>query len=371
MRNRSILIFRPGYLGDTIVALPAFRLIADAFPDAERRVLTQFTADPTAAPLGQVLTGTGLVHGYVRYPARARDPRALIELRHEIRRFRPSVLVYLAQPLAGRLKLIRDIAFFRLCAIPKIIGIPYSADLRNPRRLAHELYEHEGARLLRCLSSLGSASLDMHDAFDLKLTSNERATARAILASLPQEAPILIINIGGKVPVKDWGIANWKLLLSRLSTQLPMWSIVMIGGAADRERSEQLRGSWNGHSLNLCGELPVRISAAAIEQAHLFVGHDSGPIHLAAAVGTTCVAIFSSRHLPGVWFPWGARHRIIYNDVPCRNCNLDVCSRYANKCIKSISVDEVMLHISDALRSIHDDGTHTPQPDRFRPNLQI
>ena len=97
--------------------------------------------------------------------------------------------------------------------------------------------------------------------------------------------------------------------------------------------------------MNLCGETSARVSAAVLERARLFVGHDSGPMHLAAAVGTPCVAVFSSRHLPGVWFPWGSRNRVIYTDVPCRGCNLDVCVRYAKKCIASISVDEVMRHV--------------------------
>ena len=344
MRDERVLIFRPGYLGDTIVALPALRLVAEAFPDAERRVLTEFNSDPKAAPLAQVLEGTGLVHGYLRYPPRVRRVAGALRLRHEIRSFNPGVLVYLAPPLSGRLKVLRDLAFFRWCGIRRVVGAPSTVDLREPRQLSAASYEYEGARLLRCLHELGAGDLSTQ-AFDLKLSESERSAARSMLASLPQTAPILAASIGAKVSVKDWGDGNWSALLSGLSERLRTWSLVMVGAAVEKERSEQLLKRWRGRALNLCGETSARVSAAVLERARLFVGHDSGPMHLAAAVGTPCVAVFSSRHLPGVWFPWGSRNRVIYTDVPCRGCNLDVCVRYAKKCIASISVDEVMRHV--------------------------
>lgn len=336
---RRVLIYRLGSLGDTVVALPALRLIACAFPNAERWMLTNFSISSKAAPMSQVLNGTGLVQGYIEYPIGIRHPRALLKLRNDIRRLRPDVLIYLMES-RSLFKTLRDAWFFRLCDIRRLIGIPYTVDMRTCRNLGNDLYEFEGARLARRIRELGDARLDDPFAFDLKLIAAERETARSALDPLAG-TPLLGASIGAKVDVKDWGDKNWSALLNRLGKYLPGWGLVIVGAEVERSRSDALLNHWPGPSLNLCGRLTVRESAAALECCRLFVGHDSGPMHLAAAVGTPCVAIFSARNLPGVWFPYGEQHRVVYHSVACRDCRLEVCDKYQKRCIASISVDEV------------------------------
>ena len=362
MGAKRVLVFRPGYLGDTVVALPAFRVIANKFNDAEIRVLTQFNEDPKAAPLAQVLERTGLVHGYIRYPPGARNLDSVWKMRRDIREFSPDVLVYLAPPLVGRRKLLRDAVFFRLCGIRTLIGLPYEVELRQPLQLSDGLFEYEGLRLLRCLKSLGKIDLNSPSAFDLKLTETDASVAHRSLKTLPPDSPILALSIGAKVDVKDWGDENWRALVGRLNKLLPNWALVAFGAAIERDRSEGLLAQWRGPKTNLCGRLSVCESAAAIRQARLFLGHDSGPMHLAAAVGTACVAVFSARQLPGIWYPWGKNNRVIFRDIACRGCNLDVCSQYRKACIADISVDEVAQAVLSAL-NLSDDSFATMSPE--------
>lgn len=347
INRQRVLIYRLGSLGDTVVALPAFRLIASAFPDAERWALTGSVTDPKAAPLSQLLEGTGLVHGYIDYPLRVRSPRALMGLRREIRDFRPDVLVYLAEP-RGILKAYRDVIFFWCCGVRRLVGVPLTGVRQRRRHLGAGIWEYEGARLLRCLRSLGRMPLDSADAFPLGITPAERATAAAVVGGALPSARSVAVSVGAKVDVKDWGAQNWAELLKHMDARLRGWTLIFVGAAAEWERSERLRQLWSGLSFNLCGRLSVRESAAVLEGTRLFVGHDSGPMHLAAAVGTPCVGIFSSRNLPGEWFPKGTIHRIIYKNVPCRGCNLDVCLSRRKVCINSISVDEVVREVLSA-----------------------
>ena len=81
MSDRKVLIYRLGSLGDTVVALPSLHIVACAFPDAERRVLTNFPMSGKEAPFEAVIGGTGLVHGYFRYPVGFRNPQELWTLR--------------------------------------------------------------------------------------------------------------------------------------------------------------------------------------------------------------------------------------------------------------------------------------------------
>jgi heptosyltransferase-3 len=322
------------------VALPALRLVASAFPDAERWLLTNFSAHTKAAPMASVLEGTGLVHGYIEYPLGLRHIGRLLKLRRRVRRLRPEALIYLAAP-RGRIKAWRDALFFRSCGIRRLIGVPFSVDQQRPRKLDGALYEYEGIRLARRVQVLGDSNLDAPGTFDLALSDREHRVAVEALGPVADGRPLLAASIGTKWDVNEWEDANWAALLTRLGTKLPEWGLALLGGADERMRSEALLANWSGSRVNLCGRLSVRESAALLARARVYLGHDSGPMHLAAAVGTPCVAVFSSRNLPGEWFPYGNRHRVLYHPISCQGCRLDVCIERAKACIRSITVEEV------------------------------
>ena len=88
--TKRVLIYRLGSLGDTLIALPALHLVARAFPDAERRLLTNFPVNAKAPPAAAILENTDLVHGYFRYAAGTRSPRELLSLWWQLLRWRPA-----------------------------------------------------------------------------------------------------------------------------------------------------------------------------------------------------------------------------------------------------------------------------------------
>src|SRR6185312_10619730 len=130
---KRVLIYRLGSLGDTIVALPALHLVARAFPEAERRMLTNFPVNAKAPPAAAILENTGLVHGYFRYAVGTRNPLALLSLWWKLIRWRPQVLVYLGAQ-RGIESAHRDAVFFRLCGIRRLIGVPLTEDMQQIRQ---------------------------------------------------------------------------------------------------------------------------------------------------------------------------------------------------------------------------------------------
>ncbi len=360
---KRVLIYRLGSLGDTVVALPCFHLIARAFPEAERRVLTNFPTSSREAPLKAVLEGSGLVHGYIHYPLGERRPYALLTLRSEITHWRPEVLVYLTPP-RGLHKSWRDFLFFKLCGIPKVIGVPLTLDLHNHRRLpGKDEWEHEAARLARCLGRLGDATVDELQNWDLHLTEGEEAEAVRVLTNWSGGIQFLGVSVGAKIDVKDWGENNWTAVLAPLGRACPDLGLALFGAAAEADRSNRIAEVWPGPTINLCGKLSPRLSAAVLKRAVLYLGHDSGPMHLAVAVNTPCVAVFSARSKPGVWFPYGARHRVLYHQTPCFGCKLDVCIKFDKKCIRAIKPKEVLAVCLDQLATLSATSAH-PQEGR-------
>ncbi|RZU39639.1 glycosyltransferase family 9 protein [Edaphobacter modestus] len=345
---RRVLIYRLGSLGDTLVALPALHLVARAFPKAERRMLTNVPVNVKAPPAAAILEHAGLVDGYFRYTVGTRSLGDLARLWWTLFRWRPDVLVYLGSA-RGVDSARRDENFFRFCGIRHAIGIPVTEAMqRNHWDDATQTFEPEAARLVRNIAQLGDGHLGDPESWDLHLTKEELARADGALGSLVSK-PLIAVSVGTKVQSKDWGRENWRALLGRLATIYPDHALALSGAAEESDTSEFAAEGWRqaggGEVVNLCGRLKPRESAAAFRRARIFIGHDSGPMHLAAAVQTPCVAIFAARNKPRVWFPYGRRHRVVYHQTECWGCGLETCIVEKKRCLTSIRVDEVVEQI--------------------------
>ncbi len=338
MLKKRVLIYRLGSLGDTVVALPAWHVVRKAFPGASFTLLTNKPVSSKAAPVETVI-GAGAFVDVIDYPIGMRNPFRLAKVSREIRRRRFDAVVNLCEART-RLKTIRDKVFFRSSGIRTLIGFPRGqSDFSPACDPKTGLYESESRRLLGRIRSLGTADLEDLASWDMGLTQEERTAAAT---ALPEGcAPLLALGVGTKMQAKDWGEEKWVGLAKELATSLPGWRLAIVGSADERERAELCCSLWPGPKKNLCGSLSPRESAALLANAELFIGHDSGPMHLASAVGTRCVAIFAARNLPGQWFPARSGHTIIYHKTDCFGCGLEQCIAESRKCILSISVDEV------------------------------
>jgi ADP-heptose:LPS heptosyltransferase len=345
---KRVLIYRLGSLGDTVIAVPALHLVERTFPAARRVLLTNMQAYINAPAAFAVIDGSGLVHSSIDYPLATRSPRQLAILWWKIARFRPQVVIYL-MPRRSEGSLARDRWFFRLAGARQVIGLPVGDLSESAYDPATLLWEREAARLLRCISSLGDGRIDDPASWDLRLTPAEEQKGRDVLTPLSGR-PFIACGPGTKMQAKDWGQENWRALLTNLAAELPHHGLALVGAKLDAEVSDYVSSEWQGPVVNLCGLLSPRETAAVLKHAELFLGPDSGPMHLAAAYGVPCAIAFASLDRPGRWFPTGKLHRPIYHRVDCQNCRLTVCIEQKKKCILSIGVDEMF---DAALQLIH------------------
>jgi ADP-heptose:LPS heptosyltransferase len=220
--------------------------------------------------------------------------------------------------------------------------------------------EPEAGRLARCIGELAAAGdiadpgrLRDPESWDLHLSAEEHASAARAIGEEALRVESIAVSVGTKVQAKDWGKENWRALLGRMATEFPGRALLLAGAAEESEASEFAADGWRANGggvvVNLCGRLTPRESAAAIARARMFVGHDSGPMHLAAAVGTPVVAIFAARNIPRQWFPFGKQHRVVYHRVECWGCGLETCIEQQKKCLMSITVDEVMEAVREQM----------------------
>lgn len=332
-------MYRLGSLGDTVVAVPCLRLVAETFPHAERRMLTNFPISAKAPASAAVLGSSGLIHGYMRYTVGTRRPLELLRLAVQIRSFRPDLLVYL--PNIRSWKFIeRDRRFFKLCGVRRIVGIGSEENYKSQLDGTTGFYETEAARLARLIAEIGDARVERPESWSLGLTAEERTRAAEALAPIGAR-PLMVCGPGTKMQAKDWGQENWRALLGRLSREYPGYGLALVGSREEAALTGFAAQDWTGPRVNLAGCISPRETAAVMERARIFLGPDSGPMHLAASVGLPCAIAFSAAGTPGAWFPAGANHRVVYHRTSCHGCHLETCTVEGKRCLTSITVEEM------------------------------
>ncbi len=321
-RRRKVLVFQIGSLGDTVIAMPAYREIARRCPDAERYLLTNFPIGAKMVQAEALLRPCGLVDGSVEYPMPLRGWKNILRLYRQLRSLRIDALFYLT-PEKRLVNLVRHYAFFRLCGIRKVHAVPWTRDLRYPRPIAgSELWESEASRLLRNVRPGRQPGPPDPADRSLNLTDQECKAADDLLAGMPG-GRFLVVSVGGKVPINNWGDGNWAALLKDLSSTDPDLGIVFVGSKDERERNDRLACAWSGPKLNSCGLLTPRETAALTRRAVAFLGHDTGTLHLAAAANTRVLGIYSARNVPGKWYSDRPGDRFFYHRPPCFGCELE------------------------------------------------
>lgn len=344
--QKNILIYRLGSLGDTVMALPCFHKVRQCFPGADITLLTNKPVQSRAAAIASVLGSGGyFFNRTLSYPVGSRNMKELGRLILQIRRLKIDTVVNLA---AARSKssALRDYWFFKLAGVKHFVGFPNSpADFEVDVDPTTGRLEWEAKRLARRIHPLGSIDLTEESYWDLRLTESERTTAARLLEGPFCPGGTIAVSLGTKNQSNDWGIGNWLSLTNKLRTELAGWKFLVVGAPDEKAAAETLCKVWGPNSSNLCGQATPRVSAAILKSATVFVGHDSGPMHLAACVGTPCVGLFSARNLPGQWFPRGRFNELLYHETDCAGCGLETCFAQQKKCILSITVNEAEMAI--------------------------
>jgi heptosyltransferase-3 len=364
-RKEKILIYQIGSLGDTVISMPCYREIERRHPDAERYLLTNFPKGKKMVQAEALLAPCGLINGSIDYPMPLRGFGEIRKLLSKIRALKVDRLYYLT-PETSFLRLIRHYTFFKLCGIKKLHAVPWSRDLRYPREVeSGQRWESEASRLLRTLNSRRLPGAPSSDDRILNLSDAERDAADRLLREMNAAPRFIALSVGGKIQLNDWGNDNWSAVLSALSASDPELGVAFIGSADEKERNDLLARSWQGPKLNSCGRLTPRESAALIERAEIFLGHDTGTLHLAAAVGTRIIGIYSARNPPGKWFSDRPADQFFYHKPPCFYCELEKPTDCPNQlvCMTSHSRQAVV----DAARSALNEVSSSRANSSFHP----
>ena len=155
-----------------------------------------------------------------------------------------------------------------------------------------------------------------------------------------QGSKVISLHIGAGNEFRDWGAENMAALAVRLAKQ-PGVRVILVGAAQDASRAGDIRKTRPAEILSLAGDLNLIELREVIAKSALFLGPDSGPMHIAATTTTPIVALFGPT-LPAHFAPWRANATLIEKTLDCRPCKQRRCLTEDFRCLRGITVDEVL-----------------------------
>lgn len=149
----------------------------------------------------------------------------------------------------------------------------------------------------------------------------------------------VVLHVGAGNVFRDWGAENLAALIELLE-RIPGVRVILVGSTADKVREREIQERISRPALSLVGNLNLIELREVFSRAALFVGPDSGPMHIAAAARTPIVALFGPT-LPENFAPWQAEATIIARDFACRPCRQRRCTVGDYRCLRTITPEEV------------------------------
>jgi ADP-heptose:LPS heptosyltransferase len=226
-----------------------------------------------------------------------------------------------------------------------------------PEREPDELVRHEVRRQLDLVAAVGAHVADERLALRVPEAARKRARGCLAAAGIDHAEPWAVVHPGATASSRRYPARLWAEAC-RLLVAEQHWRVALTGTASERSVVEQVRAAAGVPLASLAGRLDLGTFAAVLEAAPVLLAGNTGPVHLAAAVGTPVVdlyALTNPQHKP-----WGVPNCVLSHDVPCRWCYKSVCPEGHHRCL--VEVDP--RHVVDAAVGLA--GDRLPQEGRGR-----
>ena len=323
---RSILVFHLNQIGDLMFTLPALKALREAFPQA--RITSVLRPHLTG-----LLASSGLVDEIVARPPGG--PLKAVALARQMRRRSPDLAIAFSQSATMALCTWLSGARHRVGYV--------DSDLC--RLLNHRIQERGipcPAKVMHLVRSLGVIPGKRDYVGLVRLSDPDVAAGSRILvgSGLEGDGPLIALAPGESTdrPYKSWSVEGFTEVAARLAQEHEA-RLIVVGGGRDVALGDAIASALRGRLRNLAGRTTPAELAAVLSHCHLLVGIDSGPMHVAAAMGVPVVGLFGPTD-PDRTGPMGDGSEIIFHPQPCGPCMTPTCTD--RTCMASISADEVV-----------------------------
>jgi heptosyltransferase-2 len=322
----KILMRGPNWVGDAVLAIPAMKAVRERFPDAEITLLVRpwVAGIFNSAPFIDHLWSEPRPHGlrdWLRITGSIRKNSYDLALLFP-NSFESAVMMFL-----GR--------------VPTRVG--YATDGRRwllTNRLRPANVKRHQVHYYLDLAAALSANI-ARPSIEISATPEEKEQATVLLESqgIPPGRRYLVLNPGAAYgSAKRWGEDGFATAGDALAAELDL-DVVIVGSEAERSLAETIQKRMRSRVAVSNGRTSLETLIGVISSAALVVTNDSGPMHIAAALGVPTVAIFGATD-DAVTGPIGARTRVVRERVECSPCMLRECP-IDHRCMTRVSAESV------------------------------
>lgn len=320
-----ILLIKPSSIGDVVHAIPVWRALRRRWPDA---AITWLVA-PTCANLIEGLPGLNVLLFERKRLGQAWKSLAAMK----------ELLAFQKTLRDAHYDLVVDLqGLFRSAWFARCTHAPVRVGFANAREFAWHFYthgvrpytmdQHAILRNMKVAAALGCDEADI--AFEFPITDDDRAKAAQLA---PGDEPFAVLCPGANWPTKRWPIDRFAQLPRPLATRLGLRTIV-AGGPAEIPLAQQIPDA-----INICGQTSLRQLTAILERATMVITNDSGPMHIAAALGRPLVSLFGPTN-PVRTGPFRREASVVRVEMDCSPCYQRNCADC--QCMQRIDVQTVL-----------------------------
>ncbi len=332
---KKILIVKPSSLGDVVHSLPFLNAVSHCFPESEIHWVI-------ASGLEGLLEGNPMVSRVIvinkdiwKKISHAADTVLDVKrLFREIRKERYDLAIDLQGLLRSGLITIASGAPVRIGFAEAREGSRffYTDRVKGGRDL------HAVDRYLKIAAAMGCETDKV--AFPLPFFNSKGSWVRSFMNDLSE---YVVLVPGARWKTKVWPAENF----GRVASMIPVRSVV-VGSSADKGFADEIVSSSGGKAVSVVGKTTFPELIEIMRGCRLAVSNDSGPMHIAAAVGVPVIAIFGPTS-PQRTGPYGKSHLIVQSGAACSPCFKKKCADL--KCMKNVTPEEVGKRVREVLKS--------------------
>jgi heptosyltransferase-2 len=342
---RKILVMRYRFIGDTVLTVPFLRNLREAYPAAQIDLMLE----PFS---GQVIEGCPYVDRVIPFEFKTIHTYSAAAERGKLAGYLHYVRLIRNERYDAAFVLKRSLSsalLVRLAGVPRRIGFATEGrGILLTDRVAYRQDQHEVLNFLDCLRVLdvpiGSTVLELWPTPE----NDKKVSALMAQAGWKDDEFKVIIHAAASLPAKQWPLDRFAAIMTVLHDRHRA-RFVYTGSAGDAELYRSIEKLGPFHGLDLCGITNVRENLSVYKRADLFFGVDSGPMHMAAAVGVPVVALIGPTD-ERKWGPWGDGHTVITKRLSCYPCKPHKCAD--NACMKQIAVEDALDAVEKKLKAL-------------------
>ena len=339
---KRIVIIRTDKIGDLVLSTPAIKAVRGAYPDSHIAAIVRPYAH-------EIIKGSPYLDEIITYDKTKNEKGILSDIKFILSLRKKKFDLALVLHPKNRTHIITF-----LSGIPERIGYDKKLGILLTKRIPHLKHyglKHEIDYTLDILHYVGIKPEEKKLYVAIDKYADKKIDGIFSENHVSRNDAVIAVHPGASCRSKRWRAEHFAKTADSLALAYNA-KIVIIAGPKDKGYGDEVAELMKAKSINLSGKTAVADLASVLKRCRLFISNDSGPVHIACAVGTPVISIFgrSDRGLsPRRWKPVGNKDIALHKDVGCGICLSHNC-RLGFKCLEAISVDEVLAAAEKILK---------------------